>query len=382
MVFGTIFRMQQAARIPLVTSRNVWFKLPTDVYQPGHRLSLVLPENRSAEVEIVKAFTPFTNSAALLVDAQTSRHSMGLPNRFILKLADRRVHYKWSFEREEDYQSNISQYGPSFELTLGDDDDMLPWMDSFQVWESINSSHLKEREAYRRLREAQASGLIPRFFGTTKIDMMTTASHPSLSHIDGLLLEYIPGRSMARIRPGITISFEEAEIISQRILELGRRLRRYGVCHSDVHVGNILIRTEDNSPVLIDWGRASFDVADLPLHERWNEQNLWTDFHRDIRFLLRNGGYYEGPDDRAVSPTITAGGVWHRFRTPLSDEVRIRSAQERGYRRENSDLGSLSAEEKALFYDEDTSVDTEHGLRWKVKKGVKTRKMDDPCPME
>ncbi|KAG6901027.1 hypothetical protein C0995_002032 [Termitomyces sp. Mi166 len=100
--------------MPLATSRNVWFnlagvdatliRLPTDVYQPGHRLSLVLPKNRSAEVEveIVKAFTPFTNSAALLVNAQTG-HSMGFPNRFILKLADRRVYDGWSFEREEDY---------------------------------------------------------------------------------------------------------------------------------------------------------------------------------------------------------------------------------------------------------------------------------------
>ncbi|KAG6901038.1 hypothetical protein C0995_001678 [Termitomyces sp. Mi166 len=382
MVFRTISRMQQAVRIPLATSRNVWFKLPTDAYQPGHRLSLVLPENRSAEVEIVKAFTPFTNSATLLVDAQTSGHSMGLPNHFILKLADRRVHDEWSFEVEEDYQSNISQYGPSFELTLGDDEDMLPWMESFEVWESMNSSHLKERKAYCRLTEAQASGLIPRFFGATKINMLTKAPHPSLSHIDGLLLEYIPGCRMAKMRPGITISLEEAEIISQRILELGRRLRRYGVCHSDVHVGNIIIRTEDNSPVLIDWGCASLRVADLPLRERWNEQNVRTDFHTDIRYLLRHGGYYEGPDDRAVSPTITAGGVWHRFRTPLSDKEQVRLAGKCGCFWVNSEIASLSAEEKALFYDEDTSVDIDHGLRWKVKKGMRTREIDDPCPME
>ncbi|KAG6901281.1 hypothetical protein C0995_014269 [Termitomyces sp. Mi166 len=302
MAFRTIARMRQAARIPLTTSRNIWFKLPTDVNKPGHRLSLVFPGNKSAEVEIVKAFTPFTNSAALLVDAQTG-HSMGLPNRFILKLADRRVYNKWSFEREENHQSNISKYGASFELRLDDDDDMLSWMDSSGVWELINSSYLSPRD----------------FLGTTKINMLTMASHPSLNHIDGLLLEYISGRSMARIRPGITITFEEAEIISQRVLELGRRLRRYGVCHSDVHVGNITLREKDNSPVLIDGDCASFDVADLPLHERWNDQNVRADFHGDIRCLLRNGAYYKGPDDEVVYPTtITAGGVWHRFRTPLS----------------------------------------------------------------
>ncbi|KAG5350069.1 hypothetical protein C0989_000369 [Termitomyces sp. Mn162] len=108
---------------------------------------------------------------------------------------------------------------------------------------------------------------------------------------------------MTKIRPGITITFEEAEAISQRVLELGRQLRRFGVCHSDVHVGNIILREKDNSPVLIDWGLASLPAA-------------------------------------------------------------------------------VPEEEKAPFYYEDTSVDINHDLRWKVKKGVKNRGMNDPYPAE
>ncbi|KAG6877437.1 hypothetical protein C0992_009983 [Termitomyces sp. T32_za158] len=351
------------------------------VLMPGHCLPLVLAGNKSTEVKIIKAFTPFTCSVALLVDAQTSGRSIGLPDRFILKLAERRAHEWWNPELEEEYQANMRGHGASIEL---DDDSSkrLPWMRLSSLWKTFNASHIKEREAYGRLKEAQASGLVPRFFGTAKIDMMSMAQHPSLSHIDGLLIEYIPGRSMARCRPGINITLEEAEIVSQRVLELGRQLRRFGVTHADVHVGNIILREENNFPVLIDWGRASISNADLSLQERWNDPAAWTDFHGDIRFLLQTGAYYEGPNDDTVYPTITAGGIWHRFRTPLSNEEQDRMGQERAdelfYGWINHDITLLSAEERALFYDEDPNVDPRHGLRFKVKKGIKTRKVDDP----
>ena len=361
---------------------HLFIRFPHDAYLPGHRLSLGLPGSKSTEVEIVKAFTPFTCSAVLLVDTQTNVYNTGLPNRFILKLADRRVHDRWNLEHEEDYQSLISKHGPSFELEEKEEEDTLPWMELFRWWQRHESSHHKECAAYAHLQEAQVSGLVPRFFGTTKVDMMATASHPSLSHIKGLLLEYIPGRSMAKVRPGITITFEEAEVISQRVLELGRQLRRFGVCHSDVHVGNIILRANNNFPVLIDWGLASLPAADASLSERWNDYSVRTDFHRDIRYLLRDGVYYEGPDDHEVHPRITAGGIWHRFRTPLADEERIRIAKDLGYHFSNVLVNDLSAEEKGLFFDEDTSVNIEHGLRWKVKEGVKTREWDDPCPVE
>ncbi|KAG6895304.1 hypothetical protein C0992_002013 [Termitomyces sp. T32_za158] len=277
----------------------------------------------------------------------------------------------------------MSEHGASFEIEHDDsDEDPLPWTQLFSSWDMFNDLHINEREAYGRLQEAQASGLVPRFFGTAKIDMMSMAKHPSLSHIDGLLLEYIPGRSMARFRPGIDITFEKAEVISQRVLELGRRLRRFGVTHNDVHVGNVILREESSFPVLIDWGHASIHYADLPLQERWNEPSLRMDFHRDLRDLLRTGDYYEGPNDDVVEPTITAGGIWHRFRTPFSDEEQERLAQELSYEWANWRIASLSAEERALFYDEDPNVDPCHFLKFRVKKGVKTRKVDDPCPVD
>ncbi|KAG5726333.1 hypothetical protein E4T56_gene6712 [Termitomyces sp. T112] len=383
--FKTLMAFRTFTHTAPAVGHNGWFRTMIDTYKPGNRLTLVLSgSNHNLVVRIVKAFTPFTNSVALLVDAQTDKHETQLPSRFCLKLTDRRICDTWSFDLEKDYQTNIqsrvSQSGPSFEFD--DSEDYLPWMDLYNTWKRWDASYHREHEAYRRLPEAQASGLIPRFFGTAKIEMMDRASHPSLSHINGLLIEHIHGRSMASLRPGISVTIEEAEVISQRILELGRRLRRYGVCHNDVYVANIILRAENDFPVLIDWGNASFDAVDLPLQERWNHMGLWQDFHSDIRSVLRSGIYYEGPNNDAVCPSIPAGGVWHRHRTPVSNEEQIHAAQELGFNAVNRLIQNLSSrEELEMFYDEETGVDVKHGLRWRVKKGIKTRGFDDPCPV-
>ncbi|KAG6843869.1 hypothetical protein H0H93_016871, partial [Arthromyces matolae] len=197
-------------------------------------------------------------------------------------------------------------------------------------WEYCVDCHNTEHEAYRRLTEAQHLGLIPRFFGPTYIDI-DGGGHPSLSRVDGLLIEYIEGRRMSSLRPGISISIEQAEVVSQHVLELGRRLRRYGVSHNDIHIGNVILRYPDDLPVLIDWGLASFEAADLPLDERWVHLSMEQEYNIDIRYLLRLGYYFEGPEEKAVSPEITAGGVWHRYRTPLSDEEQYSRADKYGW---------------------------------------------------
>ncbi|KAG6809117.1 hypothetical protein H0H93_016102, partial [Arthromyces matolae] len=241
---------------------------PIESYLPGKRLTLSLGENSSKiDVLIVKAFTPFTWSAALLVELQ-SQDSM-LPSRFVVKLADRRLYHfttmPWTVDVEEDYQSHLLSHTSKF--GLGDefydfssleDDEYLPWMRHLDRWKQHQILHSKERKAYELLSEAQALGLVPRFFGAAMLSMVTSesAAHSSLTHINALLLEYVPGRLMSSLKPGITITFDEAEAISQRVLQLGRLLRRYGVAHNDIHTGNIILRSPDDSPVLIDWGRA------------------------------------------------------------------------------------------------------------------------------
>lgn len=54
-----------------------------------------------------------------------------------------------------------------------------------------------------------------------------------------------------------------------------------------MHRGNVILRSPCDDPVLIDWGRAGFVVADAPLEERWTNDGLRYDFNRDIRSMLK-----------------------------------------------------------------------------------------------
>ncbi|KAG6894859.1 hypothetical protein C0993_010581 [Termitomyces sp. T159_Od127] len=346
---------------------------PHDVYKPGTRFRLTLPEHdESMEVQILKAFTPFTNAAALLVKPGPS--VLRLPARFVLKLADRRVSKDWNFDREQDYQESLrSHIDTSGTITFPDDHDETDpaWMSMLERWNYFEHGLSNECEAYECLSEAQALGLVPRVFGTAQLKMDESACHSSLTHINGLLLEYIEGRTMASYQPGINLSLEEAEVISQRVLQLGRDLRRYGVSHNDINLHNVIIRSENHCPVLIDWARACVELTNQPLEQRWTDQSMWQDFNWDIRWMLRHG------NDNDV---LVAGGVWHRYRTPISDIEQCRRAYNAGWGVINQGISNLSSEERERFYDEDKSADDNHELRWKVKKGIRTRLDDDPVP--
>ncbi|KAG6882879.1 hypothetical protein C0993_008800, partial [Termitomyces sp. T159_Od127] len=346
---------------------------PPEVYKPGTRLRLTLLEhNESLKVEILKAFTPFTNSVALLVKPESS--VLQLPPCLVLKLADRRVEEDWNFDGEQDYQESIQSHIKTFGTikSLRKPDEVPPpWWYMLEYWDYYERGLSKEREAYRCLSEAQDLGLVPRFFGSAQLKMDETACHPSLTHINGLLLEHVEGRTMASYQPGINISVEEAEVISQRVLQLGRDLRRYGVNHCDITVNNVIIRCNDGCPVLIDWAHANIRLTEVPLEQRWTDHSMWQDFHCDIRWLLRYGN---------DGDTLVAGGVWHRYRTPISDIEQCRRAQDAGWGVINREISDLSSEEKERFYDEDKFVDRKHGLQWRVKKGVRTRLADDPVP--
>ena len=119
-------------------------------------------------------------------------------------------------------------------------------------------------------------------------------------------------------------------------------------------------------------------AAGVSLREQWYGWSVWTDFHRDICHLLEKGAYYEGPNDHQVYPPMVY--------CIASDLCCLMSRIFKMHKIAATTLLiprlPLSTEVKALFYDEDTSVDIKHGLWWKVKKGMRTREQDDPCPAE
>ncbi|KAG6818220.1 hypothetical protein H0H93_006712, partial [Arthromyces matolae] len=365
---------------------NNWFRPLGDFYKPGARLTIKNASQQGTfQVQIVKAFLPFTNAVVLLVEPQLSQN---LPPRLILKLADRRLWHAWELNFEHTYQLGAQSHFAKHGVVKSSD--VKPrlrrrWMIHLQHWETCIKNHHREFEAYQWLTEAQHLGLVPRLFGRTSIEMIDGGGHPSLTRLDGLLIEYVEGRPMSSLHPGKSISIEQAEVVSQHVLELGRRLRRYGVSHNDIHVGNVILRYSDNLPVLIDWGMASCRLADRPLDERWTDFSMVQDYYLDIRRLLRLSADDEGPEKEFGHPEMTVGGVWHRYRTPLSDDEQCRLAREAGefgWDQINGAIQHLSVDERDKLYDEDTTVDPSQGLRWRVKKGTKTALFDDPVPVQ
>ncbi|KAH0590085.1 hypothetical protein H2248_000260 [Termitomyces sp. 'cryptogamus'] len=105
---------------------NQWLRSPLEIYKPGVRLTIALPTHKgSMEVQIVKAYTPFTNSVVLLVKAELC--VWNLPSRFILKLADRRVAENWDSDSERDYQASIRSHVEASAIPT-DCEEPHPWV--------------------------------------------------------------------------------------------------------------------------------------------------------------------------------------------------------------------------------------------------------------
>ncbi|KAG6917669.1 hypothetical protein DXG01_001644 [Tephrocybe rancida] len=152
------------------------------------------------------------------------------------------------------------------------------------------SQHRVERGASERLADAQTLGLIPCFFGPVVVDI-TPGFMPKnsvLDHIHGLLIEYIAGRKMSSIQLRLDIPEAVEEAFAQKVPELGRKLRRYGVAHGDIHFGKyIILRHPNNEPVLIDCGRTDFFQADIESPaERWVTGGMGDDYNFGLRLIL------------------------------------------------------------------------------------------------
>ncbi|KIK58027.1 hypothetical protein GYMLUDRAFT_60898 [Collybiopsis luxurians FD-317 M1] len=366
---------------------NHWLKPVETYYAVGGKLNITLSKSKEiVTTQIKQAFLPFTNSALLVVELPPISH---LPRLCVLKLFDRRYlttrgvfeRDLWTEEVETDFQEQIHDYIGRYSSTPECDlltrgglvhDNPPRWHDELLFWSESQKAFHKECDAYAHLSEAQATGLVPRFYDSVRLPMMFDASlHSSVSHIDGILIEYIPGRTMASFKKG-ELSCEAAESVSQRVLEMGRRLRRIGVLHSDIHLNNILLRQTDNSPVLLDWALAECRYVTAPLAERWSKGH-W-DFNKDLRLCLM--GY--GEDDSSKLK-------WRLMETPLSDAQRIQWALnwgDDGYQRQNNRIGELPEEVRKHFYYEDQSVNSAEGLRWRIKSGIRSRLHDDPVPSE
>ncbi len=132
------------------------------------------------------------------------------------------------------------------------------------TWIGKISSHNTELSAYRLLYQLQGR-YIPRLLGVVRLRITpeSTPLHPITDVVQGLVLEYVPGISMDKLKPGIGVSEQEAEKISSAVLEGFRAIEaEKRLLHNDVHTRNIVLREGDQSLVIIDFGEASIQNPD------------------------------------------------------------------------------------------------------------------------
>ncbi|SJL12464.1 uncharacterized protein ARMOST_15891 [Armillaria ostoyae] len=83
--------------------------------------------------------------------------------------------------------------------------------------------------------------------------------HLITNAVQELVLEYIPGVSMDKLKPGIDISEYEAERISSDVMPGLRSIETENLLHNDIHTRNVVLREGDRSPVIIDFGDSDED---------------------------------------------------------------------------------------------------------------------------
>ncbi|PBK61750.1 hypothetical protein ARMSODRAFT_1025474 [Armillaria solidipes] len=97
-----------------------------------------------------------------------------------------------------------------------------------------------------------------------------TTPHPITDIVRGLVLEYIPGISLAKLKPSIDVSEQAAERISSQVMEALRAIEAKDcVLHNDIHIGNVVLRDQSCSLFIIDFGQADIREPELS-DEEWS----------------------------------------------------------------------------------------------------------------
>ncbi|KAK0227475.1 hypothetical protein EDD85DRAFT_958095 [Armillaria nabsnona] len=272
------------------------------LYLPGSTLQFQFQVHDPTTFEphaatVVKRFEPFTSATVLLV----RRHSDN--EKVILKLADRRLGYRSNKDRLDTvpWTSSIDNHLrrtvraikagaiPDWFEVIGDFDnrpDTEFWEDwkwEVSTWFGKVGSYDTELVAYRLLHQLQGQ-CIPCLFGVVRprITPESTPLHPITDVIQGLVLEYVPGKPRGDVMTGL------------RAIEAENCL-----LHNVIHTRNVVLREGNQSPVIIDFGEANIRQPGTS-DEDWRR--------------IVNGG----PDTRYMRRLLVdpESGHWKRTVTP------------------------------------------------------------------
>ncbi|KAI0066337.1 hypothetical protein BV25DRAFT_1528785 [Artomyces pyxidatus] len=385
--FGSLYIDRSSP--PAIPITNTQKSLAACPYKSGCELTvLYTPEGSDCsfplQVEVLKAFTPFTVSQSLLVEP--CHHA--LPRHIVIKLADPRFsdaelhgegyRLPWSAGHDSAFHDGIRnvQRGiwPNFWERLGgvqkpfekrpfiEDDDLREgWIMEMDHWDTVLTMFHRELRAYRVLRPLQGTD-VPLLFGTCSFTVPNPYPCSLVERVNGICMEYIDGTSMDRLKLNIDISEADALRISPGILDLFRRVRDLRVLHGDIAHRNIILRRDSLRPVLIDFGAADVPPADMT----WE---AWTDIVRDVNEV----GY--------ARRTLSRSG-WHNPSPSMS--ILQNYSASTGYAMVNGYVENIRPDWRAKNFDKIEDLQPEvvsfgtggkeyrwQPLKWRVKEGVK-----------
>ncbi|PBK71146.1 hypothetical protein ARMSODRAFT_1002995 [Armillaria solidipes] len=295
-----------------------------DLYRLGTTLNLKFKPHTFSEytelaATVIRRFEPFTSAVVLLVQRFCDNQPL------ILKLADRRLGYRAGNDDDVDtvpWTSSIDDHlrRAVREIQAGVKTNWFELISDFEnrpdtgLWEVCTwigkmSSHDTELSAYGLLHRLQGR-YIPRLFGVVRLRITpeSTPLHPITDIVEGLALEYIPGVSMEKLKPGIDVSEQEAEKIYSAVLEVFRTIEAEKcLLHNDIHTRNIVLREGNRSPVIIDFGLANIRNPDYS-DEEWERVVHGGPDTRYMRRLLVD------PEDRRWRRTVTP----YHYKKPLA----------------------------------------------------------------
>ncbi|SJL12445.1 uncharacterized protein ARMOST_15872 [Armillaria ostoyae] len=192
---------------------------------------------KDVEATAIKRFEPITSDVVLLVRNRADNDNVEMPwsssiedrlRRAIRDIRGGRI-LNW-FELINDRENR-----PDPEL-------WEDWTWEVLTWLSKVSNYETELTAYRLLHRLQGR-YIPCLFGVVRLNITSesTLLRPVTDTVHGLVLEYIPGVCMDKLRPGIDVSEQEAERISSEVMEGLRAIEAENcVIHDDIHTRNVV----------------------------------------------------------------------------------------------------------------------------------------------
>nr|GAT46147.1 predicted protein [Mycena chlorophos] len=253
-------------------------------YQPGAQLTINIRScidetiERTVDVTIAKALTPFTMSQVLLVDIEPPIPDI-LPaatNSLVLKVFDPRflqhrngtkgsAPHPWTLAAETT-AARRREFGMNTHTQLPtwwpDDNDAAGWEEYYH--HNLEEMFQNEVAAYDRLLPLQGRS-IPICYAHGSIVPQTRYKRLVVPRV--LVLSYIPGPNLRAIQAG-----RISPNVGRSLVDTTRAFNALGVIHDDLRAENVLLSPSDrpSRAFVIDFGNAI--VRDAESDEEWD----WT----------------------------------------------------------------------------------------------------------